>query len=309
MRRLRTVAALAAVVWVVTALPAQSQQTIREKDVNLDESLRLADRLRSRGLTVVMTRTGDTNPTLAQRGRMGGSGDVLISVHNNSSTSAAAHGTEVYAQVANATSGQLAQRIHNGIVSKAGTAARGVKRRRGQNGDYYGVLRNSPKPAVIVEGAFISNPTEARRLSQPDFRQRVAEGIAEGVLGQFVTATPRGAGPPPVPDRLGNGLLTAPAGLSVHSAGRDVRLSWQAVPLATAYQVWRDGNLIATTPAPTVEDKGLSFGGHHYDVRAILGPDGMRLGESPASGLDVAIGKVVIDPGHGGSDPGALGRI
>ncbi len=300
---------MAVLVWLGSALPASSQQIITEKSVNLDEANRLAARLRGHGLTVIMTRSGDSNPSLAQRGRMGGQGDVLISVHNNSSTSAAARGTEVYAQVANGTSAQLARRIHDGIVRRAGTPARGVKRRVGQNGDYYGVLRNSPVPAVIVEGAFLSNPTDARLLASPDFRQRVADGIADGVLGQFVSAAPRGPGPTKPLERLGNGLVSAPAGLAASTSGRDVHLSWQGVPLANFYEVWRDGNLVGTTPNRQYDDRGASFGGHHYDVRAVMGAEGARLGVGPSAGIDVALGRVVIDPGHGGSDSGAVGRI
>lgn len=299
---------MAVLVVVGTALPAHSQQTVLEKTVNLDESNRLAERLRAHGLTVVMTRTSDSNPSLATRGRMGRQGDVLISVHNNASTSSAARGTEVYAQVANATSLELARKIHNGIVSRAGTPARGVKRRAGQNGDYYAVLRHSPVPAVIVEGAFLSNPGEARLLSQPEFRQRLADGIADGVLAQFVSATPRGPGAGAPVGLLSNSLVVAPRGLQATTAGRDVRLSWQP-GLATVYEVWRDGHLIGTTPSPNFVDQGAPFGGHHYDVRAVLGDPNSPLGESPTSGVDVALGRVVIDPGHGGSDSGAVGRF
>jgi N-acetylmuramoyl-L-alanine amidase len=308
MRRTKALVAIAVLVWLGTALPAHSQSTVLEKTVNLDESNRLANRLRAHGLTVIMTRTGDSNPSVAQRGRMGREGDLLISVHNNSSTSSAARGTEVYAQVANGTSLQLARKIHDGIVTRAGTPARGVKRRAGQNGDYYGVLRNSPVPAVIVEGAFLSNPGEARLLSQPEFRQRVADGIADGVLAQFVTSAPKGSGPPTPAPRLGNQIIAAPVGLQASTAGRDVHLSWQP-NLATVFEVWRDGHLIGTTPGLNFVDRGAPFGGHHYDVRAVLGSREFPLGESPTAGVDVALGRVVIDPGHGGSDSGAVGRF
>ena len=36
-------------------------------------------------------------------------------------------------------------------------------------------------PSVLAEIAFISNPIEERRLRQPDFRQKVAEGLFEGI--------------------------------------------------------------------------------------------------------------------------------
>lgn len=310
MRRLKTALAVIAALGLVSVIPAPAQTTLKESDINLDESLRLADRLRASGLNVIMTRTGDDDgPSLAARGRMGGQGDVLVSVHNNSSTNSSAHGTEVYAQVADDTSLGLAERIHDSVVARAGTTARGVKRRAGQNGDYYSILRNSPVPAVLVEGGFLSNRSEAAQLSDPAFRQRVADGIADGVLAQFVTSTPQGPGPPPPMQALGSPLLAAPNGLGAAADGGAMTLSWQPVPLASNYQVWRDGDFIGLPTAASFRDEGVSFGGHHYEVRAVLALGNLTLGQSATTGVDVAMGTVVIDPGHGGSDSGATGEI
>src|SRR2546427_49163 len=43
------------------------------------------------------------------------------------------------------------------------------------------VLRYTAMPSILVELAFISNPIEERRLRQPDFREKVAEGLFEGI--------------------------------------------------------------------------------------------------------------------------------
>ncbi len=54
-----------------------------------------------------------------------------------------------------------------------------------------------------------------------------------------------------------------------------VRLTWQPVPNATAYEVFRDGTLIATTDEPRYDDKQAKPGQRYsYAVRAInpLGP-------------------------------------
>jgi N-acetylmuramoyl-L-alanine amidase len=86
-----------------------------------------------------------------------------------------------------------------------------------------------------------------------------------------------------------------------------MHLSWQPVALASAYQVWRDGNFIGLPTASSFTDEGVSFGGHHYEVRAVLALGDLTLGQSATTGVDVAMGTVVIDPGHGGSDSGATG--
>src|SRR5439155_6021187 len=43
------------------------------------------------------------------------------------------------------------------------------------------ILRYTAMPSILAELAFISNPIEERRLRQPEFRQKVAEGLFEGI--------------------------------------------------------------------------------------------------------------------------------
>jgi hypothetical protein len=65
------------------------------------------------------------------------------------------------------------------------------------------LLRESPVPAVLIEGAFLSNPTEAQAMADPLVRQRMADAVGAGVV-RYVEAD--GALPPGVP---------VPAGLPV----------------------------------------------------------------------------------------------
>ena len=50
---------------------------------------------------------------------------------------------------------------------------RGVRRAR-----FIGVLRGQHRPAVLIEGGYLSNPHEARRIGTPEFRQKLAETVA-----------------------------------------------------------------------------------------------------------------------------------
>jgi N-acetylmuramoyl-L-alanine amidase len=45
------------------------------------------------------------------------------------------------------------------------------------------VLRNTLVPAVLVEMGFLSNPREERLLKSSEYRQKIAEGLAKGILG------------------------------------------------------------------------------------------------------------------------------
>jgi N-acetylmuramoyl-L-alanine amidase len=44
-------------------------------------------------------------------------------------------------------------------------------------------------PAVIVEPVFMTNPTEAKRLLDAEFRSEIAGAIAEGVRDYFETTS------------------------------------------------------------------------------------------------------------------------
>ena len=56
----------------------------------------------------------------------------------------------------------------------------------------FAVLRSPDVPSLLIETGFISNPAEARRLSTPAFRNKMAESIFAGVKNYFYDFTPSG---------------------------------------------------------------------------------------------------------------------
>jgi N-acetylmuramoyl-L-alanine amidase len=66
-----------------------------------------------------------------------------------------------------------AVRLHGALLKLDGLADRGVRRAR-----FLGVLRAQKRPAVLIEGGFLSNPVEARRIADPAFREKLAEAVA-----------------------------------------------------------------------------------------------------------------------------------
>jgi N-acetylmuramoyl-L-alanine amidase len=286
---------------------------VREKDVNLDEALRLTDILRRAGYEVTLTRSTDVFIPLVTRARRADGADIFVSVHNNASRNAAAQGTEVYSQLGNNLGAELARSVLGAVTARTGTRARGAFTRTGSHGDdFYSVLRNSRATALIFEGAFLSNPAEARLLADPAFRQRLTEGVAAGIDAVLWTKlAPQATGPPaPRSTPLGPLLLPPAATAAAHTGGGTAALRWDAVPLATIYEVWRDGVLLVRTPDTTVADVGLGAGVHRYQVRAATEALGSVVQESPVSTADVAVPwRVVVDAGHGGKDAGAVGRI
>ena len=43
------------------------------------------------------------------------------------------------------------------------------------------VLRGQSRPAVLIEGGYLSNPREARLIARPEFRQKLAEAVASAL--------------------------------------------------------------------------------------------------------------------------------
>ena len=173
-----------------------------EKDLTLDWAIRLRGLLESRGWKVTLTRTNDIDLTLAERVDIAEAtgAEVFVSLHFNSSfPSQQAAGLETYCltphgmashvvreyadevgrlfpnNAHDAANLRLAVEIHRDVIASTGSEDRGVRHAR-----FMDVLRWQNRPAILVEGGYLSNPDEARRIQAPEFRQRLAEGVAAG---------------------------------------------------------------------------------------------------------------------------------
>ncbi len=181
-----------------------------EKDVNLDIARRARDLLLAAHVgTVWMTRTegppgADIETGLRHRtGLANASGaHALVSIHNNAEPDGPTPqtGAEVYYQVAGSESKRLAglmmEEFRRSFAAFAaawmGDTDAGAKPRLRSDGvtDLYGILRNSTVPAVITEGAYISNPTEEALLRTPEFRQAYAEAVYRALIRFLTTDDP-----------------------------------------------------------------------------------------------------------------------
>ena len=154
------------------------RQRVAEKVMTLDVAQRLQKRLRQAGYRVVMTRDSDVFIPLGERVRIASrSRDaVFVSVHFNSAARVGANGIETYYYSSN--SAKLAADIHRHVVSATSTENRGIRRRG------YFVLRRASIPAVLVECGFLTNPAESRMALDSSYRQRLADRIADGIMGK-----------------------------------------------------------------------------------------------------------------------------
>ena len=161
--------------------PGAVANNTKEKDLNLSIALACRDMLERHGVIVKMSRTKDENDTLSEEIRECNtfSPDLAIDIHNNAG---GGDGAEVFYHYGGGKSKTLAENILGEIV-KVGQNSRGAKIRKNSQGkDYYGFIRETSVPAVIVECAFVDNATDLKILATEDKRKKVGEAIAKGIL-------------------------------------------------------------------------------------------------------------------------------
>ncbi|MCR6546182.1 N-acetylmuramoyl-L-alanine amidase [Dehalobacterium formicoaceticum] len=165
---------------------AVGPSNLYERDVVLSITKKVRDILESKGVNVLMTRTGDTRLTLGGRADVANKNgaDIFVSIHANANTKSSINGTSTYYYAGVAGQAEvrkkLAQSVQQSLVDAAQRKNIGVLQAS------FAVLKYTDVPSILVETAFISNPTEEKLLADDDFRQTLAEGIAQGIENFFL---------------------------------------------------------------------------------------------------------------------------
>lgn len=182
--------------------PGYIQGREQEKKYTLLLAQELGEQLHKAGYTVSFTRMRDTfvdHPVRPEIARRRGA-DLFISLHFNSAGYASSEvgGVEVYCmtpQRASSTNARgeggktgpftgnlnnaknmvLAYELDKAIVRGASVEDRGVKRAR------FAVLRTAEMPAVLIEGGFMSNPAESKKIYSATWRKQMAQSIVTGI--------------------------------------------------------------------------------------------------------------------------------
>ncbi|RQW75466.1 hypothetical protein EBB45_06890 [Lysinibacillus composti] len=161
--------------------PGTGYSSYYEKAIVLKVGKLVQQKLEDAGAKVVMTRTGDTYPTLQDRVDITSKnyGEIFVSIHVNSASSASAKGTETYYTVSSGDMYKedidLATYINSEIVRNANMDNRGVR-----NTPYY-VVRNMIIPSVLVELGFISNSEDRAKLVNSTYVEKFAQSIYNGI--------------------------------------------------------------------------------------------------------------------------------
>lgn len=180
---------------------------IVEKDINLNISLKLRDILTANGFEVVMTRDKDESiedkevedvisvKKADMRNRLKimekNPDSITISVHQNLFEESKYSGAQVFYGPNNPESEVLAGFIQQAFVEhlqKDNT--RQIKKAQK---DLF-LLYYSTTPTVLVECGFLSNPEEARKLTEDEYQSKVAFTIFSGLI-QYLSQTGEGNDP------------------------------------------------------------------------------------------------------------------
>jgi N-acetylmuramoyl-L-alanine amidase len=195
----------------------RTPQGVLEKNLTLDIAIRLR-RLLERQLQVVMTRDGDRDVSLEQRGALANQSgaDIFVSIHLNWIQNRRSRGVEtyylgptddpyltrlaasenlesgysladmrhlldrIYAGVRQDKSRKLAEVVQGALFQSLGRLSPEVAD-RGVKAAPFIVLLSTEMPAILAEVSSMSNEEEARLLTKPLYRQYIAEALAKGI--------------------------------------------------------------------------------------------------------------------------------
>jgi N-acetylmuramoyl-L-alanine amidase len=174
-----------------------------EKEFTLDWAKRIVPLLETNGWQIFLTRTNDVDVSLSNRVAFAEAhhADLFVSLHFNSAApEKKQNGIETYCLTPagmpstltrgfadiwsenlpnnnfDAQNLQLGVRMHGALLRATGEEDRGVRRAR-----FIGVLRGQKRPAILIEAGYLSNPHEAKLIESSEFRQKLAQAIADAL--------------------------------------------------------------------------------------------------------------------------------
>jgi N-acetylmuramoyl-L-alanine amidase len=212
---------------------------LNEKSNTLDVALRLAAILQAKGYEVVMTRKDDHFVELKDRTAIANAahGDLFLCIHFNIAADAAVEGIETYiltpAGQPSTSRSEMEQAdkvldpgnkfdlwntvlgfsVERAVTTELAANNRGLKRAR------YIVLTDLQMPGLLIEGGFLTNPSEGRKIGTPAYRQKLAQGIADGVALYASTLDKARAAQAPAPPPAKKTAGIASSATATGSAG------------------------------------------------------------------------------------------
>lgn len=162
--------------------------------LNLEVTLLLKQLLAEKGYEVLMTREDhDVDISNKQRAELANAANARLAVriHADGNVSAKAEGFSVLYphrsvmpdEAVQSSSRLAAELIHDALKESTGAKSRGVVPRQDLTGFNWSTV-----PVVLVEMGFMTNPAEDEKMSESDYQQRLAEGMARGIEAYLQTS-------------------------------------------------------------------------------------------------------------------------
>ena len=196
----------------------RTPQGVLEKELTLDIAQRLQRLLAQQAFQVVMTREGDRDVSLKERGAIANraGADIFVSIHLNWIVNRRSGGLEtyymgatddpyltrlaaaenresgysladmrklldrIYAGVRQEKSRKLAETVQSALFQSLGKLSPEIQNRGVKTAPFI-VLLTTDMPAILAEVSSLSNEEEARLLTKPLYRQYIAEALAKGI--------------------------------------------------------------------------------------------------------------------------------
>lgn len=260
---------------------------IKEKDVNLAIALKLGKLLQDKGIEVVYTRTTDSvtwseNVDNEQRSKIANDAgaELLVSIHTNSFTTSTANGIETYYMPGDNVGKSLAQSVQTNMIASTLGYNRGAKEKS------FKLLEGFNGTGIFVYPGFITNPNEEALLNTSSYQDKIAEAIARSITGS--------SGANQIIKSVNDITITMLEG-NKYSLPTKVSAVTSDDKLVQADIIW-ETNTVDTSKVGTQFIKGrvVNYTGQVTLTLMVLSKNGTNY-------------KVAIDPGHGGTDPGAIG--
>lgn len=165
----------------------------KEKDLTLSIGKYCNERLKQYGIETKISRTTDCDSSINSKVAASNAfkADVCMDIHINAG---GGDGSEVYYSHVSPNGKKLAQAIVDATLAIRQNT-RGIKTRLDTDGtDYFGMIRMTDAPAVLIECAFIDNATDIQiintEVKRKVFGYAIADGVAKYLGVKLPTAKP-----------------------------------------------------------------------------------------------------------------------
>lgn len=161
----------------------------KEKDLTLSIGKYCNERLKQYGIETKISRTSDIDSSINSKVAASNAfkADVCMDIHINAG---GGDGSEVYYSHVSPNGKKLAQSIVDATLAIRQNT-RGIKTKIDTDGtDYFGMIRMTDAPAVLVECAFIDNATDIQIINTEAKRKVFGYAIADGVAKYLGVSLP-----------------------------------------------------------------------------------------------------------------------